>query len=80
MSRRPAAVTRCVRGSPCSVHWKLFQKAVRVFRPDPYRPAPGVHPSATVAPDAELGEQVAIGAHCVVEARSQVEAHAVPSP
>jgi len=54
-----------------------FQKAVRVFRPDLYRPAPGVHPSAVVAPDAVLGEGVSIGPHCVVESGARVGARAV---
>ena len=44
-----------------------FQRAVRVFRPEQHRPAPGIHPSAVVAADAELGKEVAIGACCVVE-------------
>jgi UDP-3-O-[3-hydroxymyristoyl] glucosamine N-acyltransferase len=44
-----------------------FQQAVRVFRPDPYRPVPGVHPSAVIAPDAVLGEGVSIGPYCVIE-------------
>src|SRR5258706_1808775 len=44
-----------------------FQKAVKVFRPDPYRSASGVHASAVVAPDATVGTAVSIGAHCVVE-------------
>ncbi len=44
-----------------------FQKAVRVFRPDAYRPPPGIHPGAVVAPDATIGRDVAIGPNCVVE-------------
>jgi UDP-3-O-[3-hydroxymyristoyl] glucosamine N-acyltransferase len=44
-----------------------FQQAVRVFRPDPYRPVPGVHPSAVIAPEATLGEGVSIGPYCVIE-------------
>src|SRR6266487_4304377 len=44
-----------------------FQRAVRVFRPDPYRPAAGVHPTAVVAPDAVLGAGISIGPWCVVE-------------
>ncbi len=54
-----------------------FQKAVRVFRPDLDRPAPGVHPSAVVAPDAVLGEGVSIGPHCVVERGARIGARAV---
>ena len=44
-----------------------FQRAVRVFRPDLYRPAPGIHPSAVVSPGVVVGRDVAIGAHSVVE-------------
>ncbi len=54
-----------------------FQRAVRVFRPDVFRPPAGVHPSAVVAPDAELGEGVSIGPHCVVEAGARIGARAV---
>ena len=54
-----------------------FQRVVRVYRPDPYRPEPGVHPSAIVAPDAKLGEGVSIGPHCVVESGVTVGAGTV---
>ena len=49
-----------------------FQQAVRVFRPDLYRPAPGVHPTAVIAAGARLGEDVSIGPHCVIEAGARV--------
>lgn len=54
-----------------------FQQAVRVFRPEFYRPAPGVHPTAVVAPDAALGEDVSIGPHCVVEPGARIGPRAV---
>jgi UDP-3-O-[3-hydroxymyristoyl] glucosamine N-acyltransferase len=57
-----------------------FQRVVRVFRPDPYVPEPGVHPSAVVSPAASLGEGVSIGAHCVIEAGARVGARAVLMP
>jgi UDP-3-O-[3-hydroxymyristoyl] glucosamine N-acyltransferase len=57
-----------------------FQRAVRVFRPDPYRPAPGVHASAVVSPEAEIGEGVSIGAHCVIEAGARIGARVVLMP
>ena len=44
-----------------------FQRAVRVFRPDLYRPEPGIHATAVVSPGAVIGREVAIGAHTVVE-------------
>jgi UDP-3-O-[3-hydroxymyristoyl] glucosamine N-acyltransferase len=54
-----------------------FQQAVRVFRPEVYRPAPGVHPSAVIAPDAVLGEGVSIGPYCVVEPGARLGARVV---
>ena len=54
-----------------------FQQAVRVFRPELYRPAPGVHPTAVIAPDATLGEDVSIGPYCVVESGARLGARAV---
>jgi UDP-3-O-[3-hydroxymyristoyl] glucosamine N-acyltransferase len=54
-----------------------FQRAVLIFRPDVYRPAPGVHASAVVVPGAELGEDVSIGPHCVVERGARVGARTV---
>ena len=49
-----------------------FQRAVRIFRPDHYRPAPGIHPTACVAADATLGREVAIGPHCIVESGARI--------
>jgi UDP-3-O-[3-hydroxymyristoyl] glucosamine N-acyltransferase len=49
-----------------------FQRVVRIFRPDAYRPAPGVHPTAVVAPEAALGREVSIGPQCVVEAGARL--------
>ena len=54
-----------------------FQQAVRVFRPELDRPAPGVHPTAVIAPDATLGEDVSIGPYCVVESGARLGARAV---
>jgi UDP-3-O-[3-hydroxymyristoyl] glucosamine N-acyltransferase len=57
-----------------------FQKAVRVFRPDPYRAPPGIHPSAVVSPQATIGEGASIGAHCVIEHGATIGARAVLLP
>ena len=57
-----------------------FVHAVRLFRPDAYRPEPGVHPSAVVSPDARLGAAVSIGAHCVIERGASVGERAVLMP
>jgi len=54
-----------------------FREAVRVFRPDTYRPAPGVHASAVVSPGATLGEGVSIGPYCVIESGARVGARTV---
>jgi UDP-3-O-[3-hydroxymyristoyl] glucosamine N-acyltransferase len=42
-----------------------FLRATEVFF-TPYRPAPGVHPTAVVAPTARVGKGVAIGALCSI--------------
>ena len=57
-----------------------FQRIVRVFRPDPYRPQPGVHPTAVVARDAELAEGVSVGAHCVIESHARIGRNVVLMP
>jgi UDP-3-O-[3-hydroxymyristoyl] glucosamine N-acyltransferase len=57
-----------------------FQRVVSVFRPDPYRPQPGIHPTAVIAADAELGDGVSIGAYCVVESRARIGARAILMP
>ena len=57
-----------------------FQKVVKHFRPDLYKPLAGVHPSAVVSPAATLGANVSVGAHCVVEAGVKVGANTVLMP
>ena len=57
-----------------------FQRVVRVFRPDPYRPETGVHPSAVVSPEAEVGAEVSIGAQCVIERGAKIGARVVLMP
>jgi len=54
-----------------------FQKAVKLMRPELYRPLPGVHPTAVVSPAAQLGEDASVGAHCVVEAGARIGARTV---
>ncbi len=54
-----------------------FQQAVRVFRPDAWRPPPGVDARAVVAPDAVLGEGVSVGPFCVIETGARVGRDAV---
>lgn len=47
-------------------------RAAEWLTPPPYRPSPGIHPTAVVARDVRLGEQVAVGAHCVIEAGATI--------
>ncbi len=54
-----------------------FQRAVRVFRPDLYRPVPGIHPTAVISRQARVGAAVTIGAHVVVEDEAVVGDRAV---
>jgi UDP-3-O-[3-hydroxymyristoyl] glucosamine N-acyltransferase len=54
-----------------------FQRVVRVFRPDPYRAPPGIHPTAVVAKGATIAAGASVGAHCVIEEGAQIGARAV---
>jgi len=49
----------------------LFAKVIALFY-QPYRPAPGIHPSAVIHPSAHIGKDVYIGAHAVIEARVKI--------
>jgi UDP-3-O-[3-hydroxymyristoyl] glucosamine N-acyltransferase len=57
-----------------------FQKVVKLFRPELYRPLPGVHTTAVVSPAATVGEGASIGAYCVVEAGARIGARTVLMP
>ncbi|MGF1515873.1 MAG: UDP-3-O-(3-hydroxymyristoyl)glucosamine N-acyltransferase [Elainellaceae cyanobacterium] len=48
-----------------------FAQAIALFY-QPYRPAPGIHPTAVIHPTATLGEAVSVGAHVVIEAQARV--------
>jgi UDP-3-O-[3-hydroxymyristoyl] glucosamine N-acyltransferase len=54
-----------------------FQRVVRIFRPDHYRPTAGIHATAVVAADAVIGRDVAIGPHCVIESCARIGDRAV---
>ncbi|HEY9630466.1 MAG TPA: UDP-3-O-(3-hydroxymyristoyl)glucosamine N-acyltransferase [Coleofasciculaceae cyanobacterium] len=45
----------------------LFAKAIALFY-QPFRPSPGIHPTAVIDPSAQLGKNVTIGAHVVIQA------------
>jgi len=63
----------------------LYARAVALLRP-PWRPAPGIHPSAVIDASAQLGPEAfvgplaVIGAGCRVGARAVIHAHAVLYP
>lgn len=44
----------------------LFAKAIALFY-QPFRPAPGIHPTAVIDPSVKLGDRVSIGAHVVIQ-------------
>lgn len=44
----------------------LFAQTIAVFY-RPFRPKPGIHPTAVIAPTVSIGENVSIGAHVVIE-------------
>jgi len=45
----------------------LFAQAIALFY-QPFRPTPGIHPTAVIDPSVQLGESLAIGAHVVIQA------------
>ena len=65
---RIAAVPLLQVGNP----YLAFQRLVRIFRPETFRPPPGVHPSAVVSERATLGAEVSIGPRCVVESGARI--------
>ncbi|MFI5370560.1 MAG: UDP-3-O-(3-hydroxymyristoyl)glucosamine N-acyltransferase [Candidatus Eisenbacteria bacterium] len=73
---RPAPMPLLVVENP----YVAFQRIVRHFRPDLFRPVPGVHPSALVSSEARLGDGVSIGAYCVVEAGAVIGERVVLMP
>ena len=54
-----------------------FMRAVRVFRPDLYRPVPGIHPSAVISRSAKVGAAVSIGPHVVIDDQAVVGDRAI---
>jgi UDP-3-O-[3-hydroxymyristoyl] glucosamine N-acyltransferase len=43
-----------------------FAQALELFHP-PFRPAPGIHPTAVIAPNAKVGRNASIGPYVVIE-------------
>ncbi|HZO82848.1 MAG TPA: UDP-3-O-(3-hydroxymyristoyl)glucosamine N-acyltransferase [Candidatus Binataceae bacterium] len=56
-----------------------FARVLELFFP-PYRPAPGIDPSARIASDASVGAEASIGAYCVVGAGAVIGRRAVLHP
>ncbi len=44
----------------------MFAAAIALFY-QPFRPAPGIHPTAVIDPSVHLGDRVAVGAHVVIQ-------------
>ncbi|MGH7781136.1 MAG: UDP-3-O-(3-hydroxymyristoyl)glucosamine N-acyltransferase [Candidatus Binataceae bacterium] len=56
-----------------------FARVIGIFFP-PYRPAPGIDPSARIAPDAKIGADASIGAFVVIGAGVTIGARAILHP
>jgi UDP-3-O-[3-hydroxymyristoyl] glucosamine N-acyltransferase len=60
--------------------YRDFAKVVAKWFNRPYRPTPGVHPTAVLGQDVQLGEGCHIGAYCVIERGAKIKAHSVLLP
>ncbi|MBV9385289.1 MAG: UDP-3-O-(3-hydroxymyristoyl)glucosamine N-acyltransferase [Chroococcidiopsidaceae cyanobacterium CP_BM_ER_R8_30] len=49
----------------------MFAKALALFY-QPFRPAPGIHPTAVIHPTAQIGADVYIGSHVAIQAGVQI--------
>jgi UDP-3-O-[3-hydroxymyristoyl] glucosamine N-acyltransferase len=58
---------------------KSFVKAVEIFY-KPYRPKPGIHPSALVSPSAKIGKDVSIGPFACIGDEAEIGAKTVIFP
>ena len=56
-----------------------FARVLEVFFP-PYRPAPGIHPTACIDPSARVGANAFIGAYCVIGEDVAIGRNAVIHP
>jgi len=59
--------------------YRAFVRALRLFH-TPYRPAPGIHPTAAISPSARIGERAAVGAYAVIGERVSIGADARIDP
>lgn len=56
-----------------------FARALAIFHP-PYRPGPGIHPTAQIASDARIGQGASVGAYAVIGAGVSIGVRAVIHP
>ena len=49
----------------------LFAQAINIFY-QPFKPLPGIHPSAVIDSNSVLGENVSIGANAVIQAGAKI--------
>lgn len=52
---------------------RAFSAVIERFRPEPPRPAPGIHPTAVIEAGAEIARDARIGAYCVIAAGARIE-------
>lgn len=60
--------------------YAAFLDVLKLFAPEPERPAAGIHSTAVVAPDAVIDPSASIGPHVVVGPRSRIGANTVIGP
>ncbi|ADE16543.1 UDP-3-O-(3-hydroxymyristoyl) glucosamine N-acyltransferase [Nitrosococcus halophilus Nc 4] len=60
--------------------YRDFARVVDKWFNRPYRPAPGVHPTAIVGEGVQIAEGCSIGAYCVIENGATIKAHTVLFP
>jgi UDP-3-O-[3-hydroxymyristoyl] glucosamine N-acyltransferase len=70
--------------APCAVlisanPYADFARVLEIFFP-PYRPAPGIDPTARIAPDASIGADASVGAYCVIGAGAVIGRRAILHP
>ena len=54
----------------------LFAKAIALFY-QPFKPSPGIHPTAIIADSAEIGLEVSIGPHVVIQEQVKIGDHVI---
>lgn len=57
--------------------YRDFAKVVARWFNRPYRPAPGLHPTAIIGGDVKIGKDCSVGAYCVIEDGARIGDHSV---